>query len=261
MALRMVPFRFADLLPELRDHVYDLYYADAESPGSLIDVMDLTQQRPSTALALTCRQIRAETHVRWQAADISFWHHRFWLSKYHLPSTEVDTYRLYRLGTAKETGLPPLEPEPPTRQTVLGDFNTTDYGISNITPLGHLAQRLHRLYLGQPSDKCGTTVLIWEALDQGRTKQCADWNPHSRVNFATKANKIYTRRTYCIAVASQQDMLQDLTGYLQRERQEAPVGFECGSGRASRRARQNAREIEKDDSKYGDVFMLEGSRG
>ncbi|OQO11808.1 hypothetical protein B0A48_03535 [Cryoendolithus antarcticus] len=232
-------FRLCDLIPELRDHVYDFYLAcDAE--GSMIDLRELKHKQPSLNLALSCRQIFKEVLPRWRAANESFWRmHEFFVHSSMTPKAALLGYR---------TG--------PIQKTMMGNFQPGLDQFGNLTPLGYLINSLQRVYIEKSPQDYQAAILVYEAIDRRETRDTEEWMPDPEYDFVhvlNHANRRWARRPQTIAVFSNKTMLRGLTEYLLYE------GLEQYRTCFASSSRYRTEEI--DHSEQGDITLLKGSRG
>ncbi|OQO01857.1 hypothetical protein B0A48_12330 [Cryoendolithus antarcticus] len=193
-------FPFADLSPELRDSVYECYFA-TEPEGSMIDVSQLHHKQPNLNLALVCRQIAEELFLRWRAANELFWQtHMFFLDSNMLPNSK--SFIVGQLSMPK---------------TMLGYFDLETCELSDLTLLGNQNKELDRLFIGPSLEDCQTTILVSEAVDRQRIKETERWYPNplsKRINVVENADRYWARRTQKLALVSKMDVLQGLNAFL-----------------------------------------------
>ncbi|KAK6437169.1 hypothetical protein LTR95_006637 [Oleoguttula sp. CCFEE 5521] len=248
--LQDLPFRFGDLRSELQDCVYNFYFADEATRGSLIGLAITREKRPSLSLTLVCRQIRDESLSHYKLTEANFWRdHEFWLSPTLLPDPTSFTCEPYWSFPddceAKFQGNY-VQPEPRTQHRILGDFESDSFEISNVTTLGRLVNRLHRLYLRYSPEQRQTTLVAWEALDQEGARQSSASELYDRSGLTREAESDHSTRGEQVGRVSEQGMLQSLTKFLRDKSQERSPGW-CVQT--------------LDDSGGGGSFVLEGSRG
>nr|OQO17685.1 hypothetical protein B0A51_16272 [Rachicladosporium sp. CCFEE 5018] len=219
--LQDVLFRFGYLLPELRDYVYDFYFADGDTKGSLIDLASIAEKRPLLSLTLVCRQAHDESLSRYKLAEANFGQdHEFWLRPTLWPDPTSFTCEPYWSfpddgeATFQENY---VQPEPRTQHTILGDFESDSFEISNVTTLGRF---VNRLQLGYSPGQCQTTLVAWEALDQEGAKQSSDSKLYDRSGLTGDADSDYSTGSEQVGRVSEQGMLQSLTKFLRDESQE-----------------------------------------
>ncbi|OQO01849.1 hypothetical protein B0A48_12322 [Cryoendolithus antarcticus] len=203
--LQDVPFRFGHLLPELRDYVYDFYFANGDTKGSLIDLASIAEKRPSLSLTLVCRQAHDESFPTLLPDPTSFTCEPYWSFPDDCEATFQENY---------------VQPEPRTQHTILGDFESDSFEISNVTTLWRFVNRLHRLQLGYSPGQCQTTLVAWEALDQEDAKQSSDSKLYDRSGLTGDADSDCSTGSEQVGRVSEQGMLQSLTKFLRDESQE-----------------------------------------